>query len=206
MTHIFMDESGDAGFKFGKGSGDFFVIAAIIFDDDLEMEKTSVAIKSFKRKLGFEDYREFKFNKLSREVRLKLLKEVNKFRFGINYLAIDKRTMKVEELGTRSFYAYAVKTLIDSSKESMVNSKIKLDGTGDRAFRRNFLSYMRKTVRHDKKRMFQSFQFLDSRGSTLLQLADMIVGSLRRFHEGGKKDKDVYRNTIKKHIENDKLL
>lgn len=189
-----------------KGRVSFFVIAAIIFDDDLEMEKTSVAIKSLKRELGFEDYREFKFNKLSREVRLKFLKEVNRFRFRINYLAIDKRITKVEELGTRSFYAYAVKTLIESGKESMVNSKIKLDGTGDRSFRRNFLSYMRKTTRHDKKKVFQSFQFLDSRGSTLLQLADMVAGSFRRFHEGGKRDKDVYRNVIKKHIENEELL
>jgi len=45
-----MDESGDAGFKFDKGSSNFFVIVAIIYDDSLEVEKTAVAIKSLKRR------------------------------------------------------------------------------------------------------------------------------------------------------------
>ncbi len=36
---VFIDDSGDAGFKLGKGSSEFFVISAVIFDDNLEAEK-----------------------------------------------------------------------------------------------------------------------------------------------------------------------
>ena len=42
---VFIDDSGDPGFKLAKGSSAIFVISCVIFDDELEAEKTSVAIK-----------------------------------------------------------------------------------------------------------------------------------------------------------------
>lgn len=42
---IFIDDSGDPGFKLHKGSSNIFIIALVIFDDDLEAEKTSLSIK-----------------------------------------------------------------------------------------------------------------------------------------------------------------
>ncbi len=51
--HVFIDDSGDPGFKLNKGSSSHFVIAMVIFDDELEIEKTAVAIKELKRKLKF---------------------------------------------------------------------------------------------------------------------------------------------------------
>ncbi len=41
---IFIDDSGDTGIKFDRGSSRFFVISLLIFDDNLEAEKMSVAI------------------------------------------------------------------------------------------------------------------------------------------------------------------
>ena len=38
---VFVDDSGDPGFKIGKGSSPVFVISCVIFDDDLEAEKTA---------------------------------------------------------------------------------------------------------------------------------------------------------------------
>jgi hypothetical protein len=58
---VFIDDSGDSGFKLDKGSSAFFVIALVIFDDELEAEKTAIAIKGLKRDLGFPDNLEFKF-------------------------------------------------------------------------------------------------------------------------------------------------
>jgi hypothetical protein len=58
---VFIDDSGDAGFKLGRGSSDFFVISAMIFYDNLEAEKMAVAIKELRRDLGFSDRVEFKY-------------------------------------------------------------------------------------------------------------------------------------------------
>src|SRR5438874_1920901 len=66
---IFVDDSGDPGFRFDKGSSSIFVIALVIFNDTLEAEKTSVAIKELRRKLKVSDFYEFKFNKTNRKFR-----------------------------------------------------------------------------------------------------------------------------------------
>ena len=58
----FIDESGDSGFALGKGSSLIFGIACVIFNDELEAEKTAVAIKELRRKLKFSERVEFKFN------------------------------------------------------------------------------------------------------------------------------------------------
>jgi len=67
---VFVDESGDSGFSIEKGSSKVFVIACVIFDDELEAEKTAVAIKELKRSLKFSDKTEFKFNGSRKTVRL----------------------------------------------------------------------------------------------------------------------------------------
>lgn len=42
---VFIDDSGDPGFKLDKGSSAFSVITLVIFDDALEAEKVALAIK-----------------------------------------------------------------------------------------------------------------------------------------------------------------
>ena len=80
---VFIDDSGDAGFKIEKGSSRFFVIALVIFDDELEAQKTAVTIKELKRELKFPDDVEFKFCKSSHDVRRKFLSAVCKYNFKI---------------------------------------------------------------------------------------------------------------------------
>lgn len=70
---VFIDDSGDPGFKLQKGSSPCFVIALIIFDDPLEAEKTSLAIKELRRKLKVSDLYEFKFNKMDKKFKTKEL-------------------------------------------------------------------------------------------------------------------------------------
>ena len=60
---VFIDDSGDPGFKFERGSSRYFIVLILIFNDELEAEKTAVAIKELRRNLGFPDDAEFKFSK-----------------------------------------------------------------------------------------------------------------------------------------------
>ncbi|PIP29596.1 hypothetical protein COX27_00570 [Candidatus Kuenenbacteria bacterium CG23_combo_of_CG06-09_8_20_14_all_36_9] len=52
---VFLDDSGDPGFKLDQGSTSHFVIAMVCFDDELEAEKTAIAIKELKRELKFSE-------------------------------------------------------------------------------------------------------------------------------------------------------
>lgn len=48
---IFIDESGDSGFKFDKGSSKFFTIAMVIFNDHDEATACEDRINLLKREL-----------------------------------------------------------------------------------------------------------------------------------------------------------
>lgn len=204
-TLVFIDDSGDPGFKLGKGSSDFFVISAVIFNDTLEAEKTALAIKTLRRSLGFSDNVEFKFNKSKKEVRIKFLETVKVFDFKIRNIVFEKKLLTSEELrnNKNSFYSYAIKSLLKHSNDSILNASIKLDGSGDRIFKKSFISYLRKNLNNTDKKVVESLKFVDSKENVLVQLADMIVGSVRRSYDIVKNDREVYKKIINKKIENE---
>lgn len=201
---VFVDDSGDPGFKLDKGSTKFFVISLIIFDDELEAEKTAIAIKELRRSLKFPDDMEFKFNKSSKDVREKFLRTISSFCFKIRSLIIDKGLIRSNELkrNKNSFYSYAIKTVLKHSN-SILNAKVKIDGSGDRIFRKSFLGYLRRQLNSRQKRIIKNCKLVDSKGNVLIQMADMIAGSIRRFYNKNKSDSEVYKDIIKRHIEDE---
>ena len=177
---VFIDDSGDAGFKLGKGSTKFFIISLVIFDDELEAEKTAIAIKDLRRELNFSDKVEFKFCKSSDDVRQKFLNKVCDFNFRIRSLVIDKSLIRSDELkcNKNSFYSYAIKTVLKHSGGKIKNAKIKIDGSGDRVFKRNFLGYLRRHLNSEDVKIMDNCKLVDSRQNVLIQLADMVAGSV----------------------------
>ena len=55
---VFIDDSGDPGFKLNRGSSKHFVIACVIFDDPLDAEETALQMKKFRRDLGWRQDKE----------------------------------------------------------------------------------------------------------------------------------------------------
>ena len=202
---VFIDDSGDPGFKIDKGSSLVFVIACVIFDDELEAEKAAVAIKELRRELKFPDNVEFKFSKSSRKVRERFLNTVNCYRFKIRCLVIRKKLIRSQELrgNKNSFYSYTVKLLLEYSDGSILNAKIRIDGSGDRIFRRSFTTYLRKQLNSDQKKIMRDCKLVDSKTNVLVQMVDMIAGSVRRSYDPDKADKDVYKKIVAKHIVNE---
>ena len=202
---IFIDDSGDPGFKLNKGSTSHFIIAMVIFNDELEAEKTAVAIKELKRKIGFREQTEFRFFKTRRDFRIKFLKTINKFDFRIRCLVVDKSIIYSNELkkDKNSFYAYFIKEVLKNNNNSILNAKIRMDGSGNRVFRKNFFAYLRRELNNKNKKIMRNCKMVDSKSNVLVQLADMIAGSINRAQNKKKKDHNIYRNIIKKHIEDE---
>lgn len=200
---IFIDDSGDPGFKIEKGSSLVFVIACVIFDDELEAEKTAVAIKELRRKLKKSDNFEFKFNKANREFRLKFLEHISRFKFRFRAIVFEKTKIKSDELKTskQSFYNYAIKMVLKHNFGTIKEAKIRLDGHGDRIYKREIIRYLRKELNNRENRIFQKLQFVDSKSNVLIQLADMIAGAIHRKYEIEKTDSKMYFNLIKKQKE-----
>ncbi|MBU1159767.1 DUF3800 domain-containing protein [Patescibacteria group bacterium] len=120
-------------------------------------------------------------------------------------MIIDKGLIRSDELkrNKNSFYSYAIKTALKHSNNSILNAKIKIDGSGDRTFRKNFLSYLRRQLNSKEKRIIKNCKLVSSRGNVLIQMADMIAGSARRSCDKSKTDARIYKNIIKRHIDDE---
>lgn len=202
---VFIDDSGDAGFKFDKGSSRFFIIACVIFFDDLEAEKAAIAIKQLKRILKFPEDTEFKFNKSRKTVRKRFLEAINAFGFKVRCLVVDKSLVRSEELrhNKNSFYSYVIKLVLHHSDNTIVDAKVRIDGSGDRVFRKNFVTYLRKQLNSSQKKIMRNCKLINSRSNVLIQMADMIAGTIRRSYEEDKTDRYTYKQIIKKHIQDE---
>lgn len=202
---VFIDDSGDPGFKFDKGSTSHFIIALVIFDDELEAEKTAVAIKELKRSIGFKDRDEFRFFKTKDGFRKKFFETIKPFNFRVRCLVVNKSIIKSEELrnNKNSFYAYFIKEVLKNNNDTILDAKIRLDGSGDKNFRKSFITYLRKELNSGQKKILSNFKMIDSKENVLVQMADMIAGSINRAENLEKKNRAEYKNIIKKHIEDE---
>lgn len=200
---VFIDDSGDPGFKLDRGSTSHFVIAMVIFDDELEAEKTAIAIKELKREIGFSERAEFRFFKTRKNYRIKFLKTVAKYNFRIRCLIVDKSIIRSKELKSNknSFYAYFIKEVLKNSNDTILNARVKLDGSGDRIFRKNFFTYLRRELSYNDKKIMRNCRMVNSKSNVLVQMADMIAGSINRSQNKDKKDHKDYIKIIEKHIE-----
>lgn len=202
---VFIDDSGDPGFKLGKGSTSHFIIAMVCFDDELEAEKTAVAIKELKRELGFSEQMEFRFFKNSQNIRVKFLEAVKKFKFRVRCLVADKSIIYSDELrnNKNSFYAYFIKEALEHSNDTILNAKVRMDGSGDRIFKKNFFTYLRRELNSDERKIMRNCKMVNSKSNVLVQMADMVAGSINRAENKSKKDRQIYKNIIKNHIEDE---
>lgn len=148
---------------------------------------------------------EFKFFRSRKEVREAFLHKINKFNFKVRAIVVDKSRIKSLELreNKNSFYSYIIKLVLEHSDNKILDAKIRIDGSGDRVFRRNFLTYLRKQLNSKQKKIMKNCKILDSKTDELIQMADMIAGSIRRSWNRDKEDHRLYKAIIKKHIEDE---
>lgn len=188
--HVFIDDSGDPGFKLDKNSSSHFVIAMVIFDDPLEVEKAAIVIKQLRREL-FGDDIEFKFNKSRHDIKKIFLETVKPLRFQVRALVVNKRRVRSIEVRSdkKSFYAYFIKTALQYLGGEIHDARIRIDGSSDRMFRREFISYLRQELNvHPNARIMKDVKFEDSRTNVLIQLADMVAGCIHREHAKGESE------------------
>jgi hypothetical protein len=190
---VLIDESGCAGFKLSKGSTAYFIIGMIIFESFDVAQHTSLAIENLRLSLGVKP--EFKFSKLSDKYRDIFFDEIANFDFKIQVLVVNKLAVYNDHFKTdkNSFYHYFVKNLIKYDDGILVNASIKIDGSGDKDFKKTLQSYLRKELTPGK---VKKFRFVDSKRDNLIQLADMIVGAIARSYKADKEDPMRWKEKI----------
>lgn len=197
---IFIDESGDTGLKLTQGSSAYFVLAFLVFNENINAEECDGAIADFRNKLGWKDNQEFHFKKNSDFIRNKLLLIVSTCSFDYYVVVIDKaKLVRLHGyLGVgQDFYqlacSLAAKELLGIFKDAVVV----LDGQE----KPEFLESIKRSLKSgkDKKFFIKKIKMQDSRKNNLLQLADYIAGVINRSISDKKKDAGKHRGIIKKH-------
>ncbi|MCL4365788.1 DUF3800 domain-containing protein [Patescibacteria group bacterium] len=194
---VFIDDSGDPGFKLQTGSSPCFVIALVIFEDSLEAEKTSLAIKELRRKLKVSDMYEFKFNKMDRKFKDKFIETVMSFKFRIRAIVERKEVIYSPRLRNykENFYNYIIMQVLKQSKRIIKKAKLKFDKRGEQSLRDQLRVYLSRELDNKNNNIFNDLKFVDSRQNTLIQLADVVAGSINYFYTGKSK---VYLELFRK--------
>lgn len=197
---VFIDESGDPGFKIARGSSPHFVIVIIVFNEELEAEETALKIKKLRKSLGKSEKFEFKFNKCSREIREAFLHEVKAENYRIRAIVFDKETIYSTHLrdNKECFYNFALRQVLEHNNNTVKDAKIRLDGRGERLFKRELSTYLRRSLNSQTRKVMKNLRFRDSKNDVLIQLADMVAGSIRRYYDKNTDDWNVYRKIIKR--------
>lgn len=112
---IFIDDSGDPGFnKIGKGSSEYFVIACIIFNREVEAENTASALKIFLKEYGFSENIEIKFNTSNKLLRKEFIRVSLQFDYKIICIVINKKNFhRKESIGlSENLFSYCIKFIL----------------------------------------------------------------------------------------------
>jgi hypothetical protein len=200
--YIFIDEAGDSGFRFRHGSTRFFVVACVVFDDPLYVEQASVGIRLLRRSLGWVDSHEFKFNKNRKADRIAFLKHVQTYNFKVRAVIVDKTKITDAEVkrNKRKFYLTIIRDVLVHFGNRMDDAKIFLDGEDVKGQTQAVRVFLRQALNKDRRCMKQ-FEPADSAKEVLVQLADMVAGSISRSLNVEKTDHDAYLPLIESKLE-----
>lgn len=195
---IFIDDSGDPGFKEGVSSSNFILAAALFIDSDTA-KLVNDAIAEYRRLLGWRDGHEFKFRTTAKDIKLQFLRNVRKFPFEIYAVYLNKadhpNVFKFSD--GEKLYNWATKELL--AVMPLEEAKVKIDGKYGKQYKLHVKTYIRKEL-NTKARKVADFGVQDSKRDNLIQLADIIAGSINRAFQPEKTDSEEYIRIIKKKI------
>lgn len=164
---VFIDESGDPGFK--TSSSQNFAFALIIFEEDIAAEETDKEI-SHLAKIAHHNA-EFKYSKTCDKVKDVFFNGIIKCPFRAKVLYVNKIIVHSSELrqDANKFYNYFLKQVITHA--NLENASIKIDGKKD-TVKQELVNYLRTQA----KTSIAKIKYEDSKNNRLIQLADMVVG------------------------------
>ena len=194
---VFIDESGDPGFKVDRGSAPIFAAAMVIFDDREAARQTELIIKQAMADLKVAP--EFKFNKSRDAVRDGFFAAVTRCPFRARAIVVRKEVIHSDRLRTHKdeFYRFFVKNMVKHDGGALSDAKIIIDGSGEKLFRRDLERHLKQQAGGGVR----SVKFAESHRDVLVQLADMVVGAVARSYRPERRNHDRWRNQLGRKLE-----
>jgi hypothetical protein len=189
VNYIFIDESGDLGNQTEK-----IILVAIIINES-EYLKINRIIKNIRRgkyKNEFKNKNEIKTNKLKKEIKIDLLKSINRLNMIVNVISFNKRRNKIEN--KNKLYDYIVGELMRKINFTSDTEIIIDKSKGRKILIRNFNKYILKKINSKYKTIINHRHSHSWEG---LQIADLIAWSYFQKYEHNN-EKYINILTVKK--------
>ena len=195
---VFVDESGDSGWKIKQGSSRFFSVALVVFEENEDAIACDQRIQLLKKEIGWRSSEEFHFKRNSDRIRRSFLQAVAPYNFFYYGVVIDKeRGGFLEEnfKNKKSFYEYVCGLVFEVTKEKLNNAIVVIDESGGEDFRCRLAKYLRRKI-NQKGKMIKRVKMQRSKSNNLIQLADYIAGIINRTITHQKKFSDDYKKIL----------
>ena len=184
-----LDDSGDPGVD--GSSTSHFVIAAVIIVGDDDRQKLIDAIDKYRQKLGWKETHEFKFNTTKKGIIEELIKVIRGYKFSAYAMVLDKRKIPVtpDIIDSNSLYYYVMKELL--LKLDLKNPHITIDGIGGKRYMQKIRTYLRQNLKSNGVEKCV-IKFADSKKDSLVQLTDIVAGSVARSFRDDRNNTDKF--------------
>lgn len=174
---VYLDESGDTGFKFPNSSR-YFVVTLLLINDPVPFHS---AIDELRNALGFASDNEFKFYKSSDEVRWAFFRMMRRQDFRARVLVIDKHLLTAPAMRKRdTFYSIPVRLVLTYDNGTIQNAMLILDeSTKSKKNKQQFTSFLRQSLNKDPEMpKVREIRYHRSSADNLIQAADMLSGAI----------------------------
>ncbi|TWT75276.1 DUF3800 domain-containing protein [Allorhodopirellula solitaria] len=197
---LFFDESGDTGMKFGQGSSDHFIVAAVFFRDRNEANRCDEIISDLRRELNITRNRgEFHFAKVDDGIRVRFFEAIAGVEFVYSAFVLNKRNVTGPGFRDKaSCYKYPTRLLLENLAPHLTDATIVLDKCGNRTFCNQLKKYLQQHgVTAGGPNAIKKIKQENSHTNNLIQLADMICGAVARCYASNRRDKRRYHELIR---------
>jgi Protein of unknown function (DUF3800) len=198
--HLFLDESGDTGFKFRLGSTPVFVIALVVVNDPAPLDH---AVERIRQQYKLPPRYEFKFSETADRLKERFLRGIQDHDFFVRAIVIDKTMIYSERLREKHwFYNYVTKLVLKHDDGLIHEATLVVDKRLPGIVkRRHFDTYLRRELNIGYRRI-REIKHRESARENLLQVADMVVGAIHRRY--GPKQDASFLNLISRQLSHPK--
>jgi len=178
-----------------KSATSHFIVAAVLVIDRENLDKLTVAINGFRAGLGWNEMDELKFSSTRKSVVKKLLSYISHFDFNAYAVIMDKTKMSKADPPTsgETLHSFVIKELL--LKMELSEPIIVIDGVAHKKQAERVRTYLRQHLRkHGVEKC--KIGFTDSRKDVMIQLADIVAGSVARSLDKNKNDYNVYLDIL----------
>jgi len=191
---VFVDDSGDTGLK--KSNTTRFIVAAVLLANQENLIKLTAAINGFRAGLRWDELHEFKFSAVKKSIIKDLIGHIRKFDFESYVVVLDKT--KVKNLPpSENLYNFTLKELL--VRLNLSNPVIVIDGVYDKKQAQRTRTYLRQALKSNGTAKCK-INFVDSRKDSIVQLADIVAGSVARSYDKSKADRNDCLKLLKPKI------